>query len=225
MLFALPARAVASANATASLLEPPWRSRERSPTAVARWLQSLVRLNQSNCPSHMTIRSRADRHKIDLRVFIAGSRCDSKAALENGEIGPAPPEVRIRNRFGRNGEARPADHRQVLSGGALHVHRMAKEQSNDPRMNEAARGFGEQQHALGFENPIELAQRLFLIDEVMEGLVTKDHIDRAVGEPKLRPGRRLEFDLEPRAQSLRARRGYHLRVNIDCYEVFGPEAI
>jgi hypothetical protein len=80
-----------------------------------------------------------------------------------------------------NFESRIANHYQILRGGPLHIHGMPKEHPDDPRMYVLAGRFGKQQHAIRLQNTVKFAQRVMLMDQVMECLVAEHHIDGLAG--------------------------------------------
>src|SRR6266849_1553286 len=93
-------------------------------------------------------------------------------------------------------------------------------------MDKLASGFGEQQHTAGFQHPMKLAERIFLVDDMMEGLMAKDHIDRSVRKPEMASCSVLKLHGKAVTQSLRTGCGDHCRVNVDRYQaLLGPEAI
>ncbi|MCY1450224.1 hypothetical protein D9M71_670100 [compost metagenome] len=77
-------------------------------------------------------------------------------------------------------ETLPANHLQVLRSAFLHVHGVAKQPADHPGINVSLGGFGEQQITAGFEYAVELGQCLFLLHQVMEGLVTEQQVDTGV---------------------------------------------
>src|SRR5664279_4620418 len=101
---------------------------------------------------------------------------------------------------------------------------MTKQQTDDPRMYELASGFREQQHPLRLEHPMEFSQGVFLVHEVMKGLVTEDQIDRTIRKCKMRGARCLELDFESMARSLRTRRRDHSCIDVDRYQLPGLKA-
>jgi len=92
-------------------------------------------------------------------------------------------------------------------------------------MNEFARRFGEQQNAPRLQDSVEFAQSIFLIDHVMEGLMAKDHINRAVGQPQTRTWGTLKCYLQVVPPRLLACCRDHSVIDVDRDQVLGPEAI
>jgi hypothetical protein len=73
---------------------------------------------------------------------------------------------------------------------------------------------------------MKLAERVFLVDDMMEGLMAKDHIHRPVLKPEMASCSVLKLYGKAVTQSLRAGSGDHSRVNVDRYQaLLGPEAI
>src|SRR5665213_314494 len=88
-------------------------------------------------------------------------------------------------------------------------------------MYELASGFGEQQHPRWLKHSMEFSQGLFLVHEVMKGLVTKDQINRTIRKLETGSASRLEFDFKSMTRSLRTRGRDHFCVDVDRYKLSG----
>ena len=108
----------------------------------------------------------------------------TRTIVHDREVGAAPPQVRIRNRTRMNFESGIANHREIFRSCPLHIHRMTKEQANDPGTDVLAGRLGKQQHAVVLEHAVKFTKDFVLLDQMMKRLMAEHHINGLIGQGK-----------------------------------------
>ena len=73
---------------------------------------------------------------------------------------------------------------------------MAEQPANYPGINVSLGGLGEQQITAGLKYAIKLGQRLFLLDQMMKGLVAEQQVNAGVRDIECRAIAADQFDVQ-----------------------------
>src|SRR5262249_13127436 len=100
-----------------------------------------------------------------------------------------------------------------------------EEEADDERMDVGARRLGEQQQAAGLQHAMPFAQRLFLLDEVVERLVAEDEVDARVRKLERRDVAAAQVDRDALFLGLLARLLEAALLRVDGDDLLGREML